>query len=529
MDDIYNLPSEVEEGNIEYKRNILNLTPEKITKYGTQMLWRINEGRDTTGFNEAYYYIGIEDNGKISRMNNAQIKESLDNLKIITNEYDIDIASTQTVMTKRGVVAIVKVVKLSNKIIQNDIRIALLGGSNNGKTTFLSVITRDILDNGDGSGRKSVLRYDHEKEHGETSSIKYELIGLRDDNIKNYESGFLSSWENIVEDSDTLINIIDFPGNTKYIRTTLFALLSHKIDLIFIFISLPNIYDKETGKFNIDQETLFYMKLCKMLNLHYYLIFTKSDIVYPDKEELICFFQNTMGYTLNIMNTTKKLSFFEKNAIIISNKTGYGFDSLKKLLSAFSLQEKIKPENCSDQVHFMINDVIFVPDIGTIVSGTLLSGKVTIGDKLLIGPINKTFREVTIKSIHKKQIPNKNIYTGEIASIMINIDGKINITKHLTIFSNGLLDKFINKFQILIRETEIELKVGMKLMIFVDNIIDQVDIDYIGYSQFKSSKGDRLIDVHFLNNNEQFLTHARETVLKYNKKIATGYIQLDLE
>ena len=81
MDDIYNLPSEVEEGNIEYKRNILNLTPEKITKYGTQMLWRINEGRDTTGFNEAYYYIGIEDNGKISSMNNAQIKESLDNFK----------------------------------------------------------------------------------------------------------------------------------------------------------------------------------------------------------------------------------------------------------------------------------------------------------------------------------------------------------------------------------------------------------------------------------------------------------------
>ena len=48
-------------------------------------------------------------------------------------------------MTKRGVVAIVKVVKLSNKIIQNDIRIALLGGSNNGKTTFLSVIQEIFL------------------------------------------------------------------------------------------------------------------------------------------------------------------------------------------------------------------------------------------------------------------------------------------------------------------------------------------------------------------------------------------------
>lgn len=527
MDDIYNLPSEVEEGNIEYKRNILNLTPEKITKYGTQMSWRINEGRDSTGFNEAYYYIGIEDNGKISRLNTNQIKESLDNFKIITDQYDIDIASTRLITTKKGVVAIVKVVKLSNRIIQNDIRVALLGGSNNGKTTFMSVITRDILDNGDGSGRRSVLRYDHEKEYGETSSIKYELIGFSDESIRNYESGFLGSWENIVENSDTLINLIDFPGNTKYIRTTLFGLLSHKIDLLFIFISLPNIYNKETGKFNIDQETLFYMKLCKMLNLHYYLIFTKSDVVNPDEEELICFFQKTTGYTINIVNTTKKLSIFERNGIIISNKTGYGIDILKKLLSAFSLKDKIQADECGEQVHFMINDVIFVPDIGTIVSGTLLSGRITIGDKLLIGPINKTFREITIKSIHKKQIPNKNIYAGEIASIMVDVDGNVNVTKYLTIFSPELLEKFINKFQILIRESEIKLKVEMKLMIFVDNIIDHVVVDYIGYANFKTSKGDILVDVYFSNDSEQFLVHDREVVLKYNKQIATGYIQLD--
>ena len=50
--------SEVEHGNIEYKRQLSNTSQNKIEKLTSQMKWRLNEGRG-----EAIYVIGIEDNG----------------------------------------------------------------------------------------------------------------------------------------------------------------------------------------------------------------------------------------------------------------------------------------------------------------------------------------------------------------------------------------------------------------------------------------------------------------------------------
>ena len=47
-------------GNIEYKRELINMTPEKIKKYATQLKFRIIEGSGT-----CIYIIGVYDNGKI--------------------------------------------------------------------------------------------------------------------------------------------------------------------------------------------------------------------------------------------------------------------------------------------------------------------------------------------------------------------------------------------------------------------------------------------------------------------------------
>ena len=47
---------EVEEGNIEYKRKIYDLSDYRFEQLSSQMKWRINEGNG-----EALYYIGIND------------------------------------------------------------------------------------------------------------------------------------------------------------------------------------------------------------------------------------------------------------------------------------------------------------------------------------------------------------------------------------------------------------------------------------------------------------------------------------
>jgi GTPase len=52
------LSPEIEEGNIEYKRYLINLDTNRLEQLSTQMKWRLAEGN-----NEAIYYLGVDDDG----------------------------------------------------------------------------------------------------------------------------------------------------------------------------------------------------------------------------------------------------------------------------------------------------------------------------------------------------------------------------------------------------------------------------------------------------------------------------------
>lgn len=61
-----------------------------------------------------------------------------------------------------------------------DIRIAVLGNVDCGKSTLISVLTYDEPDNGQGRARLNLLRHIHEIQTGRTSSISKEIMGFND-------------------------------------------------------------------------------------------------------------------------------------------------------------------------------------------------------------------------------------------------------------------------------------------------------------------------------------------------------------
>lgn len=78
---------EPQEGNIEYKQNLINLTYERIEKYTTQLNFRMNEGSG-----KVYYIIGIHDKGHIIGLNKVNIITSIVNFfKIVKNLGKMDI------------------------------------------------------------------------------------------------------------------------------------------------------------------------------------------------------------------------------------------------------------------------------------------------------------------------------------------------------------------------------------------------------------------------------------------------------
>lgn len=59
-----------------------------------------------------------------------------------------------------------------------DLRVAVLGNVDSGKSTLLGVLTQGELDNGRGRARLNLFRHLHEVQSGRTSSISFEILGF---------------------------------------------------------------------------------------------------------------------------------------------------------------------------------------------------------------------------------------------------------------------------------------------------------------------------------------------------------------
>ena len=82
------LDPELEEGNIEYKRYLFNLTDIRYQQLLTQLQWRLGEGDG-----EAIYYIGVNDDGNYFELTRDQQKESISNIKRLIKDAKSKITS----------------------------------------------------------------------------------------------------------------------------------------------------------------------------------------------------------------------------------------------------------------------------------------------------------------------------------------------------------------------------------------------------------------------------------------------------
>ncbi|MFM7855994.1 MAG: hypothetical protein ACKO96_29770, partial [Flammeovirgaceae bacterium] len=100
----------------------------------------------------------------------------------------------------------------------------------------------------------------------------------------------------------------------------------------------------------------------------------------------------------------------------MSSVSGEGIDQLKSFLSQLTTRISIQTNLIkapSDKVEFLIDGSFTVKDVGLVLSGTLVSGTVNVGQLLQLGPDKKgDFKTVTVKSIHYKRSPVDEITSG---------------------------------------------------------------------------------------------------------------------
>lgn len=387
------------------------------------LLQKLKERLDE-GHGETIYEVGVGD-GAASGLSEEDLKASVDSLKLLAESCNADVVLLREKPAEEGTVAEYLV---RNRVDENDfmeVRVAVVGNVDAGKSTLLGVLTHGELDNGRGMARQRLFRHKHEMESGRTSSVGNDILGFdsRGDVVNKPDThGGGLDWSRICQKSSKVITFIDLAGHERYLKTTIFGMTGHVPDFAMLMIG------SNAGIIGMTKE---HLGLALALNVPVFVVVTKIDMCPPNV------LQDTMKLLSRILKSPgcRKIPVIVQNSddvvvsatnfvservcpiFQISNVTGENLDLLKMFLNLLSIRAHFRKDEPSE---FQIDDTYSVPGVGTVVSGTCLRGTIRLNDTLLLGPDPLgQFQQITVKTIHRKRMPVKELRAGQTASFAL--------------------------------------------------------------------------------------------------------------
>ena len=189
------LPPESDDGKVEYKLQLVNPSHSRFVHLVSQLKFRMQEGQGPsvpcvvgraihaltaldrrTG--EAIYEVGVGDNGFPQGLSEADLNSSIETVRRMANELKAGVTVLSMRSGELGRVAEL-LVRTLNVDDSMDIRVAVCGNVDSGKSTLVGVLTRGQLDDGRGQARLAVFTHRHEVETGRTIAISHQIIGTR--------------------------------------------------------------------------------------------------------------------------------------------------------------------------------------------------------------------------------------------------------------------------------------------------------------------------------------------------------------
>lgn len=177
------------------------------------------------------------------------------------------------------------------------------------------------------------------------------------------------------------VGIVDVPGHEKLIRNMLAGVGG--IDIVLLVVAADE---------GIMPQTREHLAICNLIRIKKGLVaVTKQDLV---EEEWLSLVTEDIKHFI-------KGSFLESSPIIpVSSKTGYNLDILKDAIKKVSLQ--IEPRSSGGLFRLPADRVFTMKGFGTVVTGTILSGRVSVEDTVEILPEGIRSRVRGIQSHNQK-------------------------------------------------------------------------------------------------------------------------------
>jgi selenocysteine-specific elongation factor len=201
------------------------------------------------------------------------------------------------------------------------------------------------------------------------------------------------------KDSSWRISFVDVPGHSLFVRNMLAG--AGCIDAVLLAISA------EEG---VKPQTEEHLAICTLLGVHRGLtVVTKADAVSPTRLEQVC----------SEIRTFLSGTFLgESNAAVlpVSVHTGHGLNELhRELLSLAMSATAHSPDHL---LRLPLDRVFVMKGFGTVVTGTLLSGGLHVGESLILEPGS---RSVRIRGIQTHGRPEERVESG--SRVALNLAG----------------------------------------------------------------------------------------------------------
>ncbi|KAI0099609.1 P-loop containing nucleoside triphosphate hydrolase protein [Nemania sp. FL0031] len=425
-------------------RELLLPPAEHDEAYRTKLEEHIAE-RLSEGHGEAMFDLGFENNNQSMRLTRAEWDVALGGLKEAAKKQhaDCNILLTHNIGGDKeaestaagsdgkeknkykdctGKILIRQTPTTVEEVIET--RIAVVGNVDAGKSSMLGVLVKGDLDDGRGKARVNLFRHKHEIETGRTSSVGMEIMGF--DTLGNVITsdtpGRKLSWEEIGKRSAKVITFTDLAGHERYLRTTVFGLLSSSPNYCLLMVAANN------GLIGMSKE---HLGIALALNVPIMVVVTKIDICPPN------ILEQTIQQITKILKSpgAKKMPIFINNReecvntatqfvsqricpiFQVSNVTGKNLDLVRTFLNILPHHGRYDSEA---PFEFHVNDTFSVPFVGTVVSGIVKSGVVHVGDNILVGPDSLgQFMQTSIRSIERKRIGVPAASAGQSASFAL--------------------------------------------------------------------------------------------------------------
>ncbi|XP_060829403.1 GTP-binding protein 2 [Bombus pascuorum] len=424
------LPPEPEQGNVEYKLKLINPSSQRFEHLVTQMKWRLREGHG-----EAIYQIGVEDNGKLTGLSREDMKASLKTLNDMAarlgattsilrerhaNSKNKDITTRHNKEERQIAEVLIRKLRKGDREDQDsiiDLRLAVTGAQDAGKSTLLGVLTQGELDNGRGRARLNMLRHLHEIKTGRTSSISHEIIGFDSKgHVLNYAE--MATAEEICEHASKVVTFIDLAGHRKYLRTTVLGLTGYSPHHVMLVVAPP-----------MNEASQEHMALCLTLGLPFFIVVNKIDLGFHSISETINQLENAInaqGYCKQlIMYNNSQMSWNYESDIIpvfnVSCVTGEGLEDLTNFIKNLSPYNVNSADSDSESCLFQIDETFRVAGLNEpVLGGLLVRGAIAPGTRLLVGPLpDGEFSPVKVVSLHRNKTPCCLVRASQSASLTL--------------------------------------------------------------------------------------------------------------